>query len=266
MKFKSITAAALLIILPSLCHSSGKKEIYLGFGAGYSLALTGALRYEYDFPNEIYFKEKGNMKHCLNINVQYFFSRRLGLQLELGHQKASYFSHLEWYGVWVPDGIPDPPPLDPADDIYTEINHIEDPYWETCSLSSLTVSLIWAGRRYLDKKIYPYAFAGVGLYILNGDKDRVLDRWRLGIKKWNEKIKIGGGLKYRLSSELGLNLRIFGETIRRRSLGERYTLYVGPEQFDYLYYKYENKIGRTGKVLVNTFTYVGIDLSLEFRL
>jgi len=72
-------AAILLITLPSVSLASKKKEIILGFGAGYSLALDATLqKIEYDFSeqDEFYFQEQGRMKHRLSFNVQYFFNKR----------------------------------------------------------------------------------------------------------------------------------------------------------------------------------------------
>ncbi len=254
MKIKSLIAAFLLIILSSLSFAVKKREIIIGFGGGYSLSLQGTLhKDEYDWPQLLYFKEQGKMKHSLSANIQYYFTPMLGLQLEFSQQKGSYFSHLEWYGKEI------------GNDIY-EINHIEEPYWETWSLSSLTLSALITWRRSPNQKIYPYISAGGGIYIFSADKERVLYRWRLGSKKWREKIRIGGGLKYRISGRLGLNLRIFGETIFRRSVGYGQTLYIGPDQFDFESYLYMKEIYRVGRVLDKTFSYGGFDVSLEFRL
>ena len=261
-------AAILLITLPSVSLASKKKEIILGFGAGYSLALDAIFqKIEYDFSeqDEFYFQEQGRMKHRFSFNVQYFFNKQWGIQLEFSQQKASYFSHLEWYGKWVPTGKPPPAPSRE----YIEINHIEEPYWENWNLTSLTLSLLIAGRRYLNQKLYPYLSVGAGLYFLSADEELVLNRWRLGPKKRGRKLKIGGGFKYRLSSKLGLNLRIFAETIRRREGGYRESLWVGLDQFNLDIYLDEGKIVRydyRGKVFENTFTYGGIELSLEFKL
>ena len=50
--------------------------------------------------------------------------------------------------------------------------------------------------------------------------------------------------------------------------GYKESLWVGPDQFDYQSYLDEGKIVRYGyeKVFVSTFTYGGIELSLEFKL
>ena len=63
MKIKPLIAAFLLIILPSLSFAAKKREIIIGFGGGYSLALQATLYEEkYDFPKLIYFKEKGEIE------------------------------------------------------------------------------------------------------------------------------------------------------------------------------------------------------------
>jgi len=85
MKLKPLIIALLLVFLPSLSLASKKKVIILGFGAGYSLAIDATFQeivYDFSAQDEFYFKEKGRMKHCLNFNIQYFFSNRWGIQLE----------------------------------------------------------------------------------------------------------------------------------------------------------------------------------------
>ena len=101
---------------------------------------------------------------------------------------------------------------------------------------------------------------------MSADKELVLNRWRLGPKKTGSKLKLGGGLKYRIGGKLLLNLNIFGENIYRRTVGyERHT-YVGSEQFDSYYYLITNKINRMGRAITKIFSYLGINLSLELRL
>ncbi len=263
-----------LLLLPSLCQASKKRDIIISFGGGYSLGLDGSLKkYEFDEtlrnPIELveykllYFKEQAEMKHCFNFNIQYFFSRRFGLQLEFDQQKASYFSHLIWYGELFPDGIPDP--QDPDHDIYTEINHFEEPYKKAWSLSSLTLSLIHPFWMFENLRTRAYVSAGLGFHLLSGDKELVLNRFRLGPKKISYKVKAGGGFKHQLSPKLGLNLRIFIVSIIR--YGKKgHSLFYGPNQFDFDWYLSEGKIGRVMGAIVKSYTYGGIDLSLEFKL
>lgn len=249
-----------LFILCPLCTAAIKREIILSFGAGYSFGLDSSLnKNEIFYADQIYFKEMARMKECFNLNLQYFFNLKLGAQLELSHQEASYFSHLEWYGVLLED------PSSPTGYRYIEVNHIEQPYWERWSISSIGLSVISPWRKYVNQRLYPYISGGVGLYRLSGDQDRALDRFRLGPRKTQIKYKISGGLKYTLNSKLNLNLRIFCEMIRRYS-GFRYALYNGPEQFDLEWYLNEGKIARVAGAIVSSYTYGGIDISLEFKL
>lgn len=216
----------------------------------------------YNFYRQLYFEEEGKLKHSFNFNVQYYISQKIGIQLEFNQQKASYFSHLKWYGAWVPAvGYPN-------NERYLEINHIEEPYRKAWSINSLTLSLLFVNKRHPNQKIYPHFSAGIGLYFLRGDRDLVLNRWRLGPTASRLTVKIGGGLKCRLGSKIGLNLRIFGETITRKYLSRAIKdfLYVGSEQFHLKAYLELNKIIRTHRVFVKNLTYFGIDLSLEFYL
>jgi opacity protein-like surface antigen len=260
IKHYLFSLASLLILCP-LCTAAIKREIILSFGGGYSLGLDSTLRKnEIFYTDQIYFKEQTRMKECLNFNLQYFFNPGLGAQLELSHQEASYFSHLEWYGLWVEDWY------SPTGYRYIEINHVEKPYWERWGISSIGLYVIAPLRKRVNQRLYPYISGGIGLYLLSGDKDKVLNRFRLGPRKIQTKYKISGGLKYSLNSKLNLNLRIFCEMIKRYRKPYIYGVYNGPEQFDLDWYLSEGKIGRVGMSIVGAYSYGGIDISLEFKL
>jgi opacity protein-like surface antigen len=260
MKHYLFFLVSLLILCP-LCAAATKREVILSFGGGYSISLDSVFtKNEIFYADEIYFKEKARMKECFNLNLQYFFNLKLGAQLELNHQEASYFSHLEWYGQKVEDSS------SPTGYRYIAINHIEEPYWERWSISSIGLSVISPWRKYANQRIYPYISGGVGLYFLSGDEDRVLSRFRLGPRKTQTKYKISGGLKYTLNSKLNLNLRIFGEMIRRYRRPYIFGVYNGPEQFDLEWYLSEGKIARVGRAIIPSYSYGGIDISLEFKL
>jgi len=232
-----------------------QKEFILGFGGGYSLSLDTSMEsWELDWaPTRMYFKEHMKLKHCFNLNAQYFFNKELGLQLEFNHQKGSYFSHLEWYGIW--DG-----------DVYIQINHIEEPYRTPWSISSFTLSLLVAKRRYWTQGIFPYAFVGIGFYVLSGNQELVLNRFRLGPKRTGDLLKLGGGIKFNINRSLRLNLRIYAKSIRRKGIFPQSSLYAGTSQFDYLSYFTEEKIIRIPDALVDSVTYFGLDINLELRL
>jgi hypothetical protein len=254
-----------LLFLSPLSQASQERHLIIGFGAGYSFALDSLMAtWELDWaPSLIYFKERTRMKHNLNFNLQYFFNKRLGLQLEFNFQKISYFSHLEWYGK----SIKNPDPFDPEKMIIYEINHIEEPYTKSCNLSSLTLSVLIAERRYMNQRMFSYLFAGFGGYLLSTDEDLVLNRWRLGPGKTGLKIKAGGGLKYRITPKVGLNLRLFFDSIWRKYGRNRVTSRsIGTDQFDFDWYMYSGKVGRVQGALVKSFTHFGLDLSLEFWL
>jgi len=250
-----------LLIFCQLCTASIKREVILSFGGGYSLSFDPVFsKTEIFYRDEIYFKEKARMKQSFNLNLQYFFHLKLGAQLELSHQQANYFSHLEWYGQWVRDWS------SPTGYRYIEINHIEEPYWEKWSISSIGLYVISPWRKHVNQRLYPYISGGVGLYLLSGDDNRVLSRFRLGPRKTQTKYKISIGLKYRLGTKMNLNFRFFGETIKRYRRSYIYDIYDGPEQFDLDWYLIEGKIARAGGALIPSYSYGGIDISLEFKL
>jgi hypothetical protein len=81
-------------------------------------------------------------------------------------------------------------------------------------------------------------------------------------------MKIGGGIKYRLSRSLRLNVRIYGEAIWNQAASRRGTgsLYAGTLQFSSRAYIDEGRIVRNVESLVRSFVYLGMDINLEFTL
>jgi len=244
-----------LIIFPHHSFAAERGPIILGIGGGYSFFLDSGLRsYEIYHPKLIYFSEQLNLRNNLHFHIQYFPWRGFGFQLEYDHQGASYNSDLKWYGHPTPRG-----------DII-EINHIEKPYKESWSLSSFTLSILYALTLRKHEKIRPYVFAGFGYYFSGGDAERFFQRTRLGPEKSGNLVKLGLGVKYQITPIIGINFRGLGGTIWRREYGFGEILYVGAEQFDIEIYAKTGKIVRLEKLLVNSFTFLGIALSLEFTL
>lgn len=242
-------------ILPYHSLAAKRGPIILGIGCGYSFFLDSGLRsYEVYHPRLIYFSEQLNLSQNVNFHVQYFPWRGFGFQLEYDYQRASYHSDLKWYGHPAPDGK------------IIEINHIEEPYKETWSLSSVTVSILYALTLRQNAKIRPYISAGIGYYFAGGDEERFYHRTRLGPEKGGRLIKLGLGFKYQITPKIGINFGGIGCTIWRREYGFSEILYRGPEQFDIEVYGITGEIVRVEKLLVNSFTYMGIVLGLEFTL
>ncbi|UCE21973.1 MAG: outer membrane beta-barrel protein [Candidatus Aminicenantes bacterium] len=262
VKLKSFIFAALVVFFPLISSASPKKEIILGFGLGYSGSFDATLQewiYDYTEHNEMYFKERGKVKNNLSIYAQYFFSPRIGLELEFRQQKGSYFSHLEWFGRWIDDPL--------GGEIYIPINHIEEPYRKDWTVSSLTLCFVYAYRQYSGQKLYPYLSVGFGFHFLNADQELVRNRWKLGPEKSGESMKLGVGLRYRFSSKLAVNFKVFGESLLRGWYSQG-TTYVGHDQFDFYFYMETNEVirSRHRNLTARSFTHGGINLSLEFRL
>ncbi len=243
-----------LAIVPSFSHAAKKRgPIIVGIGGGYSFFLDSGLKtYEVYHSKLIYFSEQLNLMNTFNLYVQYFPWRGFGFQLEFDHQRASYNSDLKWYGHPESDGE------------IIEINHIEEPYKETWSLSSITASILYALTLRYNEKIRPYISAGIGYYFTNGNDERFYYRTRLGPEKSGNIVKLGLGFKYQITPKIGINFRGVGGTIWRREYGFGEMMFVGPEQFDYKIYEETGKIVRVERLLVNSFTYLGIVLSLEY--
>jgi hypothetical protein len=202
----------------------------------------------------IYFSEQLSLKHDLNLSLQYFPWRGFGFQLEFDQQKGSYSSDLKWYGY----------PTDSPNNPIVEINHIEKPYRENWSLSSIVVSMIYVLNFESQAKVRPYISAGVGYHFLSGNQERFKDRSRLGPDNSGHMIKLGLGIKYRLIPRIGINIKGIGVTIWRKEYKFRYILDFGPKQFYYEPYAFEGRVIRQEEYLVNSVAYLGIVISLEY--
>lgn len=236
--------------------AAGEKEICLSFGGGYSYITDDLLRNTWFISRGlINFQEEIKIKNRMNLNLQYFLNKAWGFQLEIDQQKGRYSSNLKWYGVF--NSISDPPIID--------VNYFEDPYQKNWSFSSATFSILFAYRKSIQQKIIPYLFVGVGAYLLEGDQKKVLDRWRLGPNKSGTKLRIGGGIKLRLTSRARINIRIIAESILRK-YGSESTFYAGPEQFSLDAYFNDDKIMRSGEALTQSFFYIALDINFEFLL
>jgi hypothetical protein len=245
-----------LVIVPSLSHAAKKRgPIILGIGGGYSFFLDSGLRsYEVYHSKLIYFSEQLNLTNNFNLYAQYFPWLGFGFQLEFDHQRANYNSDLKWYGYPTSDGK------------IFEINRIEEPYRESWSLSSITASILYALTLRRNEKIRPYISAGIGYYFSSGDDERFYYRTRLGPEKSGNLVKLGLGVKYRITPKLAINLKGLGGTVWRREYGFGRTMYLGPEQFDIEIYAEKGKIVRREVLLVNSFTYLGFMLSFEYTI
>ncbi|UCE40802.1 MAG: autotransporter outer membrane beta-barrel domain-containing protein [Candidatus Aminicenantes bacterium] len=243
-----------LVFGPSLSHAAKKRgPIILGIGAGYSFFLDSGLKiYEVYHPKLIFLSEQLNLRDNFHFYVQYFPWLGFGFQLEFDHQKAGYNCDLKWYGQ-----------LDSNDEII-EINHIEEPYKESWTLSSITASILYKLTLRSNEKIQPYISAGVGYYFSSGDEERFYSRTRLGPEKSGNMVKLGLGVRYQINPKIGINFRGVGGTIWRREYGFGEIKYLGPDQFDYKIYEETGNIVRAENLFVNSYTFLGIALSLEY--
>jgi hypothetical protein len=251
-----ILALFILVFVPTLSHAQKKRgPIILGFGAGYAFFLDSGLHsYEVFHPRLIYFSEQLDLTNNFNFYAQYFPWRGFGFQLEFDHQRASYRSDLEWYGHPLPGGE------------VLEINRIEEPYTETWSLSSIIASIMYRLTLRSNERIQPYVSAGLGYYFSSGDQDRFYDRTRLGPETSGNLVKLGLGVKYKINPKIAVSLKGFGGTVWRREYGYSEITYVGPEQFDIEIYAKSGGIVRREALLLNSFSYLGFMIGLEFIL
>jgi len=238
------------------CHSYAAKKrgpIVIGAGLGYSFILDSGLRsFEVYYPRLLYLSEQLELGNDWHFYAQYFPWRGFGFQLELDHQRGGYRSDLQWYGTTDNTGK------------YIEIGYIEEPYSESWSITSITASILYTLTLRQNAKWRPYVSAGVGYYFSGGDEERFYYRTKLGHEKNGNLIKLGLGVKYQITPEIGINFRGFGGTIWRREYGFSETDYVGADQFDYEIYVKTGAIVRSERSLVNSFSFLGIGLSMEY--
>lgn len=252
-RFFLVFLFSFFLVLWHPCSAARRGPIIVGVGAGYSFFLDSSLSsYEVYHPRLIYFSEQLNLKHNFHCHAQYFPWHGFGFQLEFDHQKASYHSDLKWYGSLTPDGK------------IIEIDHIEQPYKENWAITSITASILYVLNLRQDAKVRPYISAGFGYYFSSGDKDRFYDRTRLGPKTRGNQVKLGLGVKYRITPEIGINIRGVGGTIWRRERVSSPILYIGSDQFDINVYFKSGRIVRMEELLVNSFSFLGISASLEY--
>lgn len=242
------------LALPTFAARRG--PIVIGLGAGYSSLIDSDLGlYEVYHPKLIFFSEQLKLKHNINGYIQYFPWRGFGFQLEYDHQKADYYSDLKWYGSATPDGK------------IIEIDYIEEPYRVNWSLTSITASILYALTLSQHAKFRPFISAGVGYYFSSGEKERFYERTRLGPKTRGNLAKLGLGVKYQITPRLGINLKGTGTTIWRRDYGyTRGIMYVGSDQFDANIYLATGRVIRREELLINSFSYLGVSLSLELTI
>jgi len=258
MKQKLLLVLFIFLFLPHFSATAIRPIFIFGLGSGYSMIADGKMRSnEYVFETLMDFKEKVRLENLWRFNLQAYFLKDVGIQVEYTHQEASYFSDLKWYGWWFTGG---------TQPEYIPINHFEDAYWSQWSLKSYSVGLIIGGNRPLFGELFPYATAGIGSYKIKGDPELFLYRTRLGSLTQGMTIKIGGGVRHRILPFLGLNLRISGTTIRSINPHPFDSLYMGPDQFDTAKYYQTGDIFRVRHVLAKTFTYLSIEIDLEIIL
>ena len=217
------------------------------------IADSGIRNGQYVYETFIDFKEKIRLRNRWNVNLQAYFLRDVGIMVEYTRQNGRYFSELKWYGWYFEHD-------------YIPINHFEEAYWHSWSLSSYSLSVIIGGNRPFWGEVYPYALAGFGSYSLKGDPELFLNRSRLGPRTNGTMFKVGGGVRFRILPFLGVNFKLTGETVWRNNPNFSITHYEGPDQFDLQQYYESGKIVRYPDILVRSLSYFGLELGLEFIL
>ena len=253
-----IVSLLLLLLLPASLLSVDRWVI--GLGGGFAFPYEDWIKKNVSLSRgEIFFEEEGRLKNSFYADIQYYLTPLLGFELEYSLQKASYFSHLDWYGKWIDFNY------SPYWQ-FIEINHMEDPQTSSWTVHSIIASLLFTYRkRNPEARVMPYVSLGAGIHILEGDRERVRQRFRLGPATSGAITKVGVGMKYRLTKKLWLNIRAVLHTLNRK-YGKSSYLATEPDQFDLQIYIDTGEIVRITDALARSFTYIGIDIGFEFTL
>lgn len=244
----------ILLFLPPCLLSVDRWVI--GLGGGYSFPYEEWIKENTSLSRgEIFFEEEGRLKNSFYADIQYYLNRYLGLELEYSYQQASYYNHLDWYGQWISQNRQ-----------FIDINHMEDPQTNAWAVHSITASLLFTYRSLNpDSRIIPYISLGAGIHFLEGDRERVLQRFRLGPAASGGIAKVAGGIKYRLSKKFWANVRLVVHTLHRK-YGKTTYLETDPYQFDLQMYLNTGEITRITPALARSFSYIGLDIGFEFTL
>lgn len=249
-----------ILCLPHFSSAAIKPIVIFSLGGGYSLLAEGGIRSNhYIFETLIDFKEEFKLKNLWSFNLQAYFLKDFGIQVEFTNQKADYFSDLKWYGWWYRN--------EDATLVYVPINHFENPRWSQASLKSFNIGFVIGGDSPLFGGLFPYATAGIGFLKLQGDRSGFLNRSRLGSLNHGMTVRISGGVRHRIMPFLGINLRISGETIwdkHRRTVFENNSR--GPDQLSVERYYQTGEIFRAEQALVKALTYFSFEISMEIIL
>lgn len=177
------------------------------------------------------------LKTLYRLSFQYNFSSYFGLEVEFGHQRASY--KVTFY-------------LRPK---YPELpgNYTKDRL--SWSVSSIILNAVFQARK-SEKKIVPYGFLGLGLCSIQGEEE---EREEYGIEIHSSldlALKAGGGVSCYLPKilPLGFNLRAFIMV-----LGTRVSGFYSP------YGGFYSSYGGSDIVLEGYNIIWGIELGLKYR-
>lgn len=153
----------------SPCHAETNKKFVMGINCGYSYFLERE-HYESHRYNED-FKWENKLKYHVGLKLQYYFSSHLGVQIETDYQRKTNINE------------------------YKDYSHPEYNYYYTDDFSFFVTYLnfIYQVKDFKKNNFSTFLIAGIGV------KD---------INPFTLYSKIGGGVRYPLSSQIALNLGI----------------------------------------------------------
>ncbi len=237
-----IFSSLVLFLSANTLLRAEEKKFSIGFGTGLGRCTSGINKYvKINTLNPILYAadasvsdRKTEMKDHYNLNIQYNFSSRFGLQGEIGQYRASSIVVMR---------------ITSRDINFSDDNELLDLSW---SVTTLFINAIYRARK-SQEKITPFGFVGLGFFSVR--KKEGHGRY-FGIESYRTTdigLKGGAGLIYNLPKilPLGFELRAFILLLGGIS-GSRYSPYIWGG-------------GEAGPVAEANNYIWGIDLSIKYR-
>lgn len=187
-------------VIPTLLEAKDRKFSF-GFSAGVCRWPSGVFKYMRVHPQDYFWRvykainileQDIELRALYNLDFQYNFSSRIGIQAEIGHQRADYKVLFA---------------LIPSFQSRLTYPH----HHLSWSVSTIFINVIFRAKK-SEEKIVPYGFVGLGFCSVRGEEDYHQD-YRIEIRSLIDLgLKAGAGLTFYFMPKilpLGIDLRTF---------------------------------------------------------